>query len=60
VTNEEYVRRVVRIEKRIDAMFPYPEGDWDSNQYAWEECVRRRKRASRRIYDLPNRWRKVP
>ncbi len=60
MTNEEYVRRVVRIQERIERMFPDPPGDWDSNQYEHERVYYARKRARERIYSLPARWRKLP
>jgi hypothetical protein len=50
MNNTDYVRRVVAIQNRIALMFPEPAGDWDSNQYEWEDMYRRRDRATRRIF----------
>jgi hypothetical protein len=59
MNNTDYVRRVVAIQNRIALMFPEPAGDWDSNQYEWEDMYRRRDRATRRIFELPKRWREM-
>jgi hypothetical protein len=60
MTNEDYARRIVKVQKRIDRMYPWPSGDWDSNNNEWKRITRRRDRATRRIFELPKRWRKVP
>ncbi len=60
LSNEEYARRVAAIHAQIDRAWPYPETNFDEDQYAHEEAHWRRARAVKRIRSLPERWRRVP
>lgn len=60
MTNEEYARRYMAILEKARRWWPEPAGDWDSNQYEWEDWYRRHQRVERRIRSLPERWRKLP